>query len=370
MEFFDLDDPAPDACVKFAMYSGKYVFDRDGDGASTVYADGDCNDHDPERSPMKAEVSANSKDDDCDGLADETEEMVGSETVVTPSSNADDMDRDGVTIRDGDCDDTDSAVLGPSAPETCSDGRDNDCDGAADHGISADDRAECTPYDSSPDPIEIEASSFADDGSPLFPFVNGAIADREGALRLTAGPSRLSILIPTELIGDVSLALSCVQLQGTFTRMAGGFGIADGLMGGIISAPDADKIRGIEFTEIGLKPEDSFLDVTFANVLGGLIRLPRRSEGEWAECYTPDVDVDLDGLEAFCDSNKMDDRMQVDVCVDGDGTVFRDELDAMGAVSRDCTEARSANGDLLFADGISAGVNFRAVPTLLPDALP
>jgi hypothetical protein len=81
-------------------------------------------------------------------------------------------------------------------------------------------------------------------------------------------------------------------------------------------------------------------------------------------CRTPDIDVDQDGLEAFCDSDPLDEVSVVDVCIDGDGKVYRDE----GGVN--CTESVDSNGQLRFVDGISVEINFNAVPTLLPTALP
>jgi len=47
-----------------------------------------------------------------------------------------DADQDGVTLRDGDCDDGDPTVF-PDAPEAC-DGIDNDCDEVVDEGLDAD----------------------------------------------------------------------------------------------------------------------------------------------------------------------------------------------------------------------------------------
>ena len=93
-------------------------FDVDGDGYTTC--DGDCDDGDAAANPGAAEV-CNGVDDDCDG--------------VVPADETDD-DGDGVTECDGDCDDADANNY-PGNAETC-DGADNDCDGAVDEGFDAD----------------------------------------------------------------------------------------------------------------------------------------------------------------------------------------------------------------------------------------
>jgi hypothetical protein len=69
-------------------------------------------------------------------------------------------------------------------------------------------------------------------------------------------------------------------------------------------------------------------------------------------CRTPDIDVDGDGLEAFCDSDPNDDDKSVDVCIDGDGTEIRD------TATTQCTEALLPNGKPRFVDGISVEMNF------------
>jgi hypothetical protein len=70
-------------------------------------------------------------------------------------------------------------------------------------------------------------------------------------------------------------------------------------------------------------------------------------------CRTPDIDVDADGLEAFCDSNPNDEIKAVDVCIDGDGTEVKD---APGA---ECGAALLPNGKPRFVDGISVELNFK-----------
>ncbi|MCK6528195.1 FG-GAP-like repeat-containing protein [Myxococcota bacterium] len=85
--------------------------DLDGDGLSA--RDGDCVDRDPLAFPG-AEEACNGVDDDCDGEVDE----------------GPDADGDGAAPCDGDCDDGDPAV-GPGVVDVCN-GVDDDCDGMPD----------------------------------------------------------------------------------------------------------------------------------------------------------------------------------------------------------------------------------------------
>jgi hypothetical protein len=94
--------------------------DADEDGDGWTVADGDCNDNKAEVNPDMPEV-VNGYDDDCDGDADEDLDPFGV-----------DYDGDGWTITDGDCHDLDAEVY-PGAVET-EDGRDENCDGVADEG--------------------------------------------------------------------------------------------------------------------------------------------------------------------------------------------------------------------------------------------
>jgi hypothetical protein len=73
----------------------------------------------------------------------------------------------------------------------------------------------------------------------------------------------------------------------------------------------------------------------------------------------PDIDIDGDGLEAFCDSNPDDENQVVDVCIDGDGTMY---VDADG---KQCTAERDADDNLRFVDGVSMVMNFETVPAML-----
>ncbi|MCB9762336.1 MAG: putative metal-binding motif-containing protein [Alphaproteobacteria bacterium] len=95
--------------------SASVAEDLDGDGVTE--ADGDCDDADAAVYPGNTEVPYDGLDNDCD--------------AATPD---DDLDGDGY-VQAQDCDDADGTV-NPGANEVC-DGVDNNCDGAADEGVTA-----------------------------------------------------------------------------------------------------------------------------------------------------------------------------------------------------------------------------------------
>ncbi len=94
--------------------------DQDGDGASV--ADGDCDDHDPSRTPGAPEA-CDGVDNDCSGGVAASEE----DSDGDGWRDCQDTDGDGVTTAEGDCDPWDGTSY-PGAPELC-DGADNACAG-------------------------------------------------------------------------------------------------------------------------------------------------------------------------------------------------------------------------------------------------
>jgi hypothetical protein len=347
IEFFDLASVAADTCVKFAIYLG--ISDADGDGKKPTQHGGDCNDHDAMIAPGMPEIAGNFKDDNCNGLADED----GSGAANTTETA--DMDGDGQSVAQGDCDDTNPMVK-KGATEICGDGLDNDCDGTADRTEDAmGNSIACNPFDSTM-PIDIALDPLSlDGGQPVISFTSGAI-DKNN--KLTAGPGTFSVNIPVTDGITLDLKISGATIEG---QMQPDGTVMNGRLGGVIDAKTADTIRGLNVSQIGLTPDNSLLDATFANLLGPLLALPKSSakvDKDYPGCRTPDIDVDGDGLESFCDSNPNDDVKTVDVCIDGDGTVVKDEVGADGTVTKQCSEAVDKNGKPRFVDGISVELNF------------
>lgn len=350
LEFFDAAETADDACIKFAVYQGIYRLDVDQDDAPSAGALGDCNDHRPESRPGAIEVIGNGIDDDCDGLADEDGDI--------PSTNEDDADGDGVSLAQGDCDDT-LATVHPGLAEVCGDGLDNDCDGVADFTVGAD-PAVCSPFDTELDPIGVEARSFDGSGKPTVAFTSGTITSVDGRLHLRAGPSLFKLRLPLAPGLEVDLVISAATLEADMVMTPAGWSLQNGKLGGVLNAHTTDQLRGFSVDLITLKPENSLADAIYTGVLGAIFNLQAGADGSATEgCLRPDIDVDGDGLEGFCDTSPEDDNNTISKCVDGDGTII---LDQSGS---ECTEALDANGKLRFVDGVSILIKFEAVPAVL-----
>jgi hypothetical protein len=344
IEFFDLQAAAKDTCVKFAIYLGDYVNDFDDDGEDPYVDKGDCNDKEMSIKPGNPEVAANFRDDDCDGLADEDSQNV-------PSGDTADRDGDGQTIAQGDCDDTVAAgaTIKKGGTEICGDGLDNDCDGVADRTGTT---TTCSPFLTSSD-ITLDPLSFSG-AAPVITFKEGVIEQKGADLILKAGPSIFSVNIPVTDGISLDLRITGAQIEAKVVNEGGAVVLKGGRLGGVIDSKTADTIRGLEVEQIGLLPENSLLDATFANLLGPLLALPKAKANigeKYPGCRTPDIDVDQDGLEAYCDSNPDDEIKVVDKCIDGDGTEFTD------AGNMQCTEAMKGD-KYRFVDGISVELNF------------
>ena len=113
MVFGDVDNDGDMDALSLSSVST----DGDLDGHGKADTPPDCNDADPAIHPGAEEVDKNGLDDDCDGVVDDGKSLS-------------DVDMDGVSVAEGDCDDTRATVL-PSAMEV-RDGLDNDCDGKVD----------------------------------------------------------------------------------------------------------------------------------------------------------------------------------------------------------------------------------------------
>ncbi|NVB78517.1 MAG: hypothetical protein HOV81_09005 [Kofleriaceae bacterium] len=341
IEFFDFDTVGKDECVKFSIYLADYVTDTDGDGKKAYIDGGDCNDHDANIKPGAAEV-VDGKDNDCDGLADEDGQNAPNTTDTA------DVDQDGQSVAQGDCDDH-NAMVKKGLAEVCGDGLDNDCDGVADRtNDGAGGSSACSPFDGTQD-LTLDPLSLDQGGAPLISFKDGTV---DASNKLVAGPSVFSVNIPVADGINLDLRITGATIEGT---LAADGTTMTGKLGGVIDAKTADTIRGLDVDAIGLTPENSLLDATFANLLGPLLALPKANANVlkmYAGCRTPDIDVDGDGLEAFCDSNPNDMDKSVDICIDGDGTVVKDENGTQ------CSEAMK-DGKPRFVDGISVELNFQ-----------
>ncbi len=146
-----VDDDDPDVTDVLLLYVDA---DEDGygDPATTAWAcdvgDGlvasadDCDDSDATINPGATEVcDAADVDEDCDGLADDDDADVdpSSQNTVFIDTDGDGYEGSSTLACDGvltatDCDESDPAV-NPAGTETC-DGRDEDCDGDVDEGLT------------------------------------------------------------------------------------------------------------------------------------------------------------------------------------------------------------------------------------------
>lgn len=343
LEFFDVTGPEADTCIKFAMYLGAFAVDKDVDGRNAGVED--CNDN--VMGIPGGEIADDGIDNDCDGLADEDAQNM-------PSTSTADADADGQTVAMGDCDDT-AATVKKGAAEICGDGLDNDCDGIADRTKTGMNPV-CGPFAADAE-IPIDPLSF-EGGQPVIAFNAGSFKMGADGLEMEAGPSVFGLSIP--VIDGVSLTLKITgaTIKGKVVAEGSKFKIEDGRLGGVLDAKTADTIRGLEVDQIGLTPENSLLDATFANLLGPLLALPKAKpavDRKYPGCRTPDIDVDRDGLEAFCETDDTRVNRIVDVCVDGDGTEVMDMGE--GAATVHCTEAQKGGKDR-FVDGISVELNF------------
>jgi putative metal-binding protein len=354
LELFGYDG-TDNACTKLAFYVGQYNRDRDADGKDTQWTPGnsDCDDTDANIKPGATEDLTNRVDDDCDGIADN---MVAG---AKPSDTMD-LDGDGYSLAQGDCDDRADAdhlamakLRHPGAMDLCGDGIDQDCDGIADNDPS------CDPFKMNDVTVDVQDGSFdAQSGSmnPLITFKDGAV--KQGVLN--AGPDKFQLNVPFQKGITLNLNLTGTRVQldlvdaggKTNVPAIGADGKAGGRLGGVLSAVTLAQIKGIDAGGV-IKPDQSLLDAVFAGAVGTVLGLDQDQD----QHYLPDIDVDGDGLESFWQENpSASGSAHVDTCRDGDGTIIH---------GTDCPLAKDAKGNYRFVDGLSAALKFSLVPVKL-----
>ena len=340
-------------CTKLVYYVGQFNKDADGDGKDTEWTpgSGDCDDTDATINPGATEDLTNRVDDDCDGYADNA-------TKGAKPTDTQDLDGDGYSLAQGDCDDrADAAHIAmaklrhPGAMDICGDGIDQDCNGIPD------DDPSCDPFKANDVTVDIQSVSFDASMNPLITFKDGSVKMGE----LSAGPDRFALNIPFQknITLDLELTGARVQLDlvdsGGLTNVPaiGSDGKAGGRLGGVLSAVTLAQIKGISAGGV-ITADQSLLDAVFAGAVGTVLGLDQDKN----QHYLPDIDVDGDGLETFYQSNPTaaGGSAHIDTCVDGDGTIV------MGT---DCPLAKDAKGNYRFVDGLSAALKFTAVPAKL-----
>jgi len=163
--------------------------DNDGDGLSEN--DGDCDDADPLNSPNNTEV-CDGQDNNCDTIVDE-----GFDADGIGGSDCIDDDGDGETEDDGDCDDENAAVLS-TATEIPGNGIDDDCAGGDAPSVS-------DPLDSDDDGDGLtENEGDCDDGdSAVLGPVDVCIDDDND---FSGDPTSLRTVCPSEMASNEIMA--------------------------------------------------------------------------------------------------------------------------------------------------------------------
>lgn len=399
MEFFGLDSDTEDGCTNFVFYVGVFAPDQDDDGERTSGAvgstDEDCNDWDATITPANAtDIPGDGVDNNCNGLADETTDG----TDLFPSTDTTDYDGDGWSLADGDCDDRvptdwadapahwDAALINPDMVELCGDGFDNNCDGLADEGCNP-----LTTADGVDETIPVDTLSLLpDESEAIIVFRSGRV--EAGVLH--SGPSRFSFAV--ELEGrSLELNLTSAMLSADVTIDSDGLHLTNGMLGGVLSGRSLDRVPNIAVDFLGGDENSTMLDIIVGSI-GAVLSLPTKRicvpkdgatpmqipliyceanadclDTELYRCKSdvraPDIDVDDDGVEVFLDLNlDGDDSIEaVDTCIDGDGTLVHDTLDASGVVIEHCTEALDDFGNPRFVDGFSIALTLETTPTNL-----
>jgi len=399
-------------CAKFAFYLGRVIEDKDSDGKSTSwegpsgsppnFGKADCDDSNGMVFPGAKEVIGNRVDDDCDGLADNMKPF-------TPSSDTMDLDGDGFSPMQGDCDDRMAepmaAMRHPGDAATvethCGSGIDWNCDGIPDNGPT------CDPFGDNKVSVHVQALSFGDNAAGMSLPLDGGVTDAgqdtpvdvtgykplivfaDGNVQggvLNAGPDLFELSLPFQSDININLTLTGAHVRmalvdkplGTYitpnNAMDPNDKIPHGLLGGVLEAVSLAQIKGISAGGV-LTPEQSLLDAVFVGPVATILGLDTDDDGH----YLPDIDVDGDGLETFwqCDmakdpkcpfSKATSDAgaapAEVNTCKDGDGTIVYNNFDGNGTP---CALAKDAKGNYRFVDGLSVALKFTAVPVKIQD---
>lgn len=397
-EFYGLDSVEDDDCLNFAVYFGTWPPDMDLDGEKTGAAvrdaEEDCNDYDALINPDATEIPGDRVDNNCNGLADETWDASAN---PVPSTDTTDQDGDGYSPAQGDCDDRDPgdwadaptwwdpAAINPGAAEVCGDGLDNNCNGIADE--------DCDPYsdeDGSDERIQLDENSLVEDNSEAIIIFRSARIENG---HLFAGPSLFSFAIEAGS-SPVDLRITHAMFEADIAMTADGVVLTNGVLGGVLNGYNLDRAPNIASDIFG-EEDNTMLDALIGpgGILLGLptVGVCRERGGNEVpmepilmcdrtddcvdtenyrcdiEVRAPDIDVDGDGIELFLDLNldNDDDIFRVDTCIDGDGSIFYDTMDASGVVISHCTEELDGDGNLRFVDGYSIAVNLTTTPTII-----
>jgi len=262
-----------------------------------------------------------------------------------------DLDGDGYSPAQGDCDDRNDAdhialakTRHPGAMDICDDGIDQDCDGFPDNDPS------CDPFMQNDETFFVTQQSFDSSMNPLISFKDGKVKKNV----LNAGPDVFSLSIPIQS-NTVELVLKGARVQMTLADDGSKTNATDGLLGGVLEAVSLAQITGINAGGV-IKPDQSLLDAVFVGAAAPILGLDTDKDGH----ALPDIDVDGDGLETFWQASPAPGTdAKVDTCKDGDGTIIHNNFDGMGTP---CALAKDAKGNFRFVDGLSVALTFTAVP--------
>jgi hypothetical protein len=197
----------------------------------------------------------------------------------------------------------------------------------------------CNFSAATPDTVALDPTSIDGSGVPIS-RLRAMATSSSGTL--SAGPGFLELLVPVTNGVELLLPITVTQVDGTLDST----GLTAFRFGGTLQAFRLAAIPSPSLPQLGTMPGDTLLDVFYVNLFGPLLGLPTSTV--MAGCRTADIDLDGDGLEAFCDSDPNDNIKRVDLCIDGDGTIVHDGDNGVAH----CVDAM-LDGVPRFPDGIS-----------------